>query len=74
MNPEEFGNRLRIAHDRIAYLTNREDVDAEHATEELHSALEELRVADEELRCQNEALAASHFQGRSRAAALSRAL
>jgi PAS domain S-box-containing protein len=62
MNPEEFGNRLRIAHDRIAHLTNSEDVDAEHATEELHSALEELRVADEELRSQNEELAASHFQ------------
>ncbi len=62
MNPEEFGNRLRIAHDRIAYLTNREDVGAEHATEELHSALEELRVADEELRSQNEELAAAHFQ------------
>ncbi len=29
MSPEEFGNRLRIAHDRIASLTQHEDVDSE---------------------------------------------
>ncbi len=62
MSPEEFGNRLRIAHDRIASLTQHEDVDSERAAEELLAAVEELRVAVEELRNQNEELATAHLE------------
>ncbi|HKG34089.1 MAG TPA: ATP-binding protein [Gemmatimonadales bacterium] len=62
MTPEEFGNRLRIAHDRVASLTQHEDVDSERAAEELRSAVEELRVADEELRAQNEELVTAHLE------------
>ncbi|MFL5512211.1 MAG: response regulator [Gemmatimonadales bacterium] len=62
MSPEEFGNRLRIAHDRIANLSQYEDVDSEQAAEELRSAVEELRVADEELRAQNEELVTAHLE------------
>jgi len=62
MSPEEFGNRLRIAHDRIANLSQYEDVDSEQAVEELRSAVEELRVADEELRAQNEELVTAHLE------------
>jgi PAS domain S-box-containing protein len=61
MSPEEFRNRLRLAHDRITSLTQNEDVDSEQAAEELRSAVEELHVAEEELRTQNEELIAAHL-------------
>jgi PAS domain S-box-containing protein len=61
MSPEEFGNRLRLAHDRITSLTQHEDVDSEQAAEELRSAVEELRVVEEELQAQNEELATAHL-------------
>jgi PAS domain S-box-containing protein len=61
MSPEEFGNRLRLAHDRITSLTQHEDVDSNQAAEELRSAVEELRVVEEELRAQNEELVTAHL-------------
>jgi len=61
MSPEEFGNRLRLAHDRITSLTQHEDVDSNQAAEELRSAVEELRGVEEELRAQNEELVTAHL-------------
>ena len=61
MSPEEFGNRLRLAHDRITSLTQHEDVDSDQATEELRSAMEELRVVEDELQTQNEELITAHL-------------
>jgi PAS domain S-box-containing protein len=61
MSPEEFGNRLRLAHDRITSLTQHEDVDSDQAAEELRSAVEELRVVEDELQTQNEELVTAHL-------------